>query len=71
MRVRPSGSPPCASRVLSHPQWQGLGPTKPQRRLQGPEPEHNGWEVFHQLLHVRERPARLCADAHRAARAIA
>jgi len=35
------------------------------------EPEHNGWEVFHQLLRDGEIPARLCTDAHLAALAIA
>jgi toxin-antitoxin system PIN domain toxin len=33
--------------------------------------EHNGWEVFHQLLRGAELPARLCTDAHLAALAIA
>ena len=35
------------------------------------EPEHDGWEVFHQLLRSAELPARLCTDAHLAALAIA
>jgi uncharacterized protein len=35
------------------------------------EPEHDGWEVFHQLLRGGEIPARLCTDAHLAALAIA
>jgi predicted nucleic acid-binding protein len=35
------------------------------------EPEHDGWEVFHQLLHGGEIPARRCTDAHLAALAIA
>ena len=35
------------------------------------EPEHGGWEVFHQLLRGGEIPARLCTDAHLAALAIA
>jgi toxin-antitoxin system PIN domain toxin len=35
------------------------------------EPEHQGWEVFHQLLRGGEIPARLCTDAHLAALAIA
>ena len=35
------------------------------------EPEHNGWEVFHQRLRGAELPARLCTDAHLAALAIA
>ena len=35
------------------------------------EPEHHGWEVFHQLLRGGEIPARLCTDAHLAALAIA
>ena len=35
------------------------------------EPEHDGWEVFHQLLRSGEIPARLCTDAHLAALAIA
>jgi hypothetical protein len=35
------------------------------------EPEHDGWEVFHQLLRSSELPARLCTDAHLAALAIA
>ena len=34
-------------------------------------PEHNGWELFHQLLLGAELPARLCTDAHLAALAIA
>lgn len=32
------------------------------------EPEHDGWEVFHHLLRGGEIPARLCTDAHLAAR---
>ena len=35
------------------------------------EPEHGGWEVFHQLLRGGEIPARLCTDVHLAALAIA
>ena len=35
------------------------------------EPEHGGWEVFHQLLRGGEIPARLYTDAHLAALAIA
>jgi toxin-antitoxin system PIN domain toxin len=35
------------------------------------KPEHNGWEVFHQLLRGGAIPARLCTDAHLAALAIA
>ena len=35
------------------------------------EPEHDGWEVFHQLLRGGEIPARLYTDAHLAALAIA
>jgi predicted nucleic acid-binding protein len=35
------------------------------------KPEHDGWEVFHQLLRGAELPARLCTDAHLAALAIA
>jgi predicted nucleic acid-binding protein len=40
------------------------------------EPEHNGWEVFHQLLRGGEipaqpSPAQLRTDAHLAALAIA
>jgi len=35
------------------------------------EPEHDGWEVFHQLLRGGALPARLCTDAHLAALAIA
>lgn len=35
------------------------------------ELEHDGWEVFHQLLRGGEIPARLCTDAHLAALAIA
>ena len=35
------------------------------------EPEHQGWEVFHQLLRGGEIPARLCTDTHLAALAIA
>jgi len=42
-----------------------------QSGVQLAEPEHNGWEVFHQLLRNAELPARLCADGHQAALAIA
>ena len=42
-----------------------------QPGVQLAEPEHNGWEVFHQLLRGAELPARLCTDAHLAALAIA
>ena len=35
------------------------------------EPEHDGWEVFHQLLRGGKIPARLCTDVHLAALAIA
>jgi toxin-antitoxin system PIN domain toxin len=42
-----------------------------QPGVQLAEPEHNGWEVFHQLLRIAELPARLCTDAHLAALAIA
>ena len=35
------------------------------------EPEHDGWEVFHQLLRDGKVPARLSTDAHLAALAIA
>jgi toxin-antitoxin system PIN domain toxin len=42
-----------------------------QPGVQMAEPEHNGWEVFHQLLRGAELPARLCTDAHLAALAIA
>jgi uncharacterized protein len=42
-----------------------------QHGVQLAEPEHNGWEVFHQLLLSAELPARLCTDAHLAALAIA
>ena len=35
------------------------------------EPEHDCWEVFHQLLRGGERPARMCTDVHLAALAIA
>ena len=42
-----------------------------QPGVQLAEPEHNGWEVFHQLLQSAELPARLCTDAHLAALAIA
>ena len=31
------------------------------------ESEHDGWEVFHQLLRGPELPARLCTDAQLAA----
>ena len=34
-------------------------------------PEHDGWEVFHQLLRQGELPVRLCTDAHLAALAMA
>ena len=34
-------------------------------------PEHDGWEIFHQLLRGDGLPARLCTDAHLAALAIA
>ena len=33
--------------------------------------EHDGFEVFHQLLHSRDLPARLCTDAYLAALAMA
>jgi len=42
-----------------------------QPGVQLAEPEHNGWEVFHQRLRGAELPARLCTDAHLAALAIA
>ena len=42
-----------------------------QPGVQLAEPEHNGWEVFHQLLRGGELPVRLCTDAHLAALAIA
>jgi toxin-antitoxin system PIN domain toxin len=42
-----------------------------QPGVQLAEPEHNGWEVFHQLLRGGALPARLCTDAHLAALAIA
>jgi len=42
-----------------------------QPGVQLAEPEHNGWEVFHQLLRIAELPARLCSDAYLAALAIA
>jgi toxin-antitoxin system PIN domain toxin len=42
-----------------------------QPGVQLAEPEHNGWEVFHQLLRIAELPAQLCTDAHLAALAIA
>ena len=42
-----------------------------QPGVQVAEPEHNGWEVFHQLLRGAELPARLCTDAHLGALAIA
>jgi toxin-antitoxin system PIN domain toxin len=46
-----------------------------QPGVQLAKPEHNGWEVFHQLLRGglrgAELPARLCTDAHLAALAIA
>ena len=42
-----------------------------QPGVQLAEPEHNGWEVFHQLLRGAELPARLCTDAYLAALAIA
>jgi len=35
------------------------------------EPQHDGWEVFHQLLRAGDLPARLCTDAHLAALSIA
>ena len=35
------------------------------------EPEHDGWEVFHQMLRDAEIPPRLCTDAHLAALGIA
>ncbi len=35
------------------------------------EPDHDGWEVFHQLLRGAEIPPRLCTDVHLAALAIA
>ncbi|MFM9104445.1 MAG: hypothetical protein ACKOPS_25295 [Cyanobium sp.] len=38
--------------------------------MQLAEPEHDGWEVFRQLLRDGEMPARLCAHAHRAALAV-
>lgn len=34
-------------------------------------PDHDGWELFHQLLRGGELPTRLCTDAHLAALAIA
>ena len=34
-------------------------------------PEHDGWEVFHQLLRSGDLTARLCTDAYLAALAIA
>ncbi|MFM7360368.1 MAG: TA system VapC family ribonuclease toxin [Cyanobium sp.] len=34
------------------------------------EGQHDGWEVFHQLLRAGELPARLCTDVHLAALAI-
>ena len=42
-----------------------------QTGVQLAEPEHNGWEVFHQLMRDAALPARLCTDAHLAALAIA
>jgi toxin-antitoxin system PIN domain toxin len=42
-----------------------------QPGVQLAEPEHNGWEVFHQLLRGGQIPSRLCTDAHLAALAIA
>ena len=33
--------------------------------------EHDGFEVFHQLLRSRDLPARLCTDAYLAAQAMA
>jgi hypothetical protein len=42
-----------------------------QPGVQLAEPEHDGWEVFHQLLRGGEFPSRLCTDAHLAALAIA
>ena len=41
-----------------------------QPGVQLAEPEHDGWEVFHQLLRGAELPARLCIDAHLAAQVI-
>jgi hypothetical protein len=38
-----------------------------QPGVQLAKPEHNGWEVFHQLLRGPELPARLCTDAQLAA----
>jgi toxin-antitoxin system PIN domain toxin len=34
------------------------------------EGQHDGWEVFHQLLRAGELPDRLCTDVHLAALAI-
>ncbi len=34
-------------------------------------PGHDGFEVFHQLLHSKDLPARLCTDAYLAALAMA
>ena len=42
-----------------------------QPGVQLAEPDHDGWEVFHQLLRGGEIPSRLCTDAHLAALAIA
>jgi toxin-antitoxin system PIN domain toxin len=42
-----------------------------QPGVQMAEPDHDGWEVFHQLLRGGALPARLCTDAHLAALAIA
>ena len=42
-----------------------------QQSVRLAEPEHDGWEVFHQLLRGGEIPARLCRDAHWADLAIA
>ena len=41
-----------------------------QPGVQLAKPEHNGWEVFHQLLRAGELPDRLCTDVHLAALAI-
>ncbi len=48
-----------------------LDALRQQPGVQLAEPEHNGWEVFHQLLRGGALPARLCIDAHLAALAIA
>ena len=42
-----------------------------QPGVQLAKPEHNGWEVFHQLLRGGKIPAPLCTDAHLAALAMA